>query len=184
MIILEGPDGGGKTTLLERLCKEYPSIARHERASEGIKGPVADLYDWAHNDVWSWHKQPLSFYDRHPLISEYIYGPVVRGGLDARFHTTPLRRRVASRALVIVCLPPLQTVRRSVSADRDMPGVTTHIDTIWHAYASLRATWSCSTNLITYDYTQTRVASSTDLDGIRAAINSHRTEWESINGHR
>ena len=177
MIILEGPDGGGKTTLLETLLMKYPSIAMHERASEGVKGPVAGLYEWTHRDLHTWDMQTLSFYDRHPLVSEYIYGPIIRGTIDPRFHGTPLRRRLARRALVIVCLPPLDTVRASVSADRDMPGVTTHIDAIWTSYASLRATWPVSTGILYYDWTARRVMSD-ELDYIFASINCHRTEWE------
>lgn len=178
VILIEGPDGSGKTTLLKRLADFYPSIAIHARASEGVNGPVKDLYEWAHDDVWSWGQQPLSFYDRHPLISEYIYGPIIRGTMDARFHTTPLVRRVAHRALVIVCLPPLGVVRRSVSASRDMPGVTTHIDAIWHLYASLRATWPSSTGLLYYDWTASRAPSRhNDISDIHAAINSHRADW-------
>lgn len=181
MIILEGPDGGGKTTLLNQLAGSFPSIARHARASEGVAGPVKDLYEWAHEDVWSWMGQPLSFYDRHPLISEYIYGPITRGTMDARFHTTPLRRRFAQRALVIVCLPPLEVVRRSVSAERDMPGVSTHIDPIWHLYASLRATWPVSSGLVFYDWTQTRVPErNSTMDALRTLIHHHRTEWQDL----
>lgn len=177
MIILEGPDGGGKTTLLESLIDKFPSIMRHERASEGVKGPVADLYEWAHRDVHGWHSQTLSFYDRHPLISEYIYGPTIRGTIDARFHGTPLRRTLARRALVIVCLPPLDAVRRAVSAERDMAGVHTHIDTIWTLYASLRAQWPVSPRLLFYDYTERRLRSD-DLSTVHAAIHHHRATWE------
>lgn len=189
MIILEGPDGGGKTTLLNQLVESFPGIAVHPRAStsgpEG--GPLKDpdLYTWAHNDVWSWAEQPLSFYDRHPLISEYVYGPSIRGTMDPRFHTTPLRRRLAQRALVIVCLPPLEVVRRSVSAERDMPGVSTHIDIIWHLYASLRATWPVSSGLVLYDWTQTCLPTrNTTLEALRVLIHHHRIEWQELhNGH-
>lgn len=175
MIVVEGPDGAGKTTLLEKLRDQYPSIPLHERASDGVKGPVPDIYEWAHRDVHSWARQPLSFYDRHPLISEYIYGPLIRNTIDARFHTTPLRLTLARRALVIVCLPPLAVVRRSVSDERDMPGVTARIDAIWTLYASLRAMWPVATGLHYYDWTGTRVPSrSTPLDGLFAAINAHR----------
>jgi hypothetical protein len=154
VIIVEGPDGAGKTTLLHSLMAQYPTIPLHARASEGVSGPVKELYEWGHDDVWSWPEQPLSFYDRHPFVSEYVYGPIIRGSMDPRFHTTPLRRRVASRALLIVCLPPLDAVRASVSAERDMPGVHSHIDAIWHCYASLRATWQSSTGIVFYDWTR------------------------------
>lgn len=171
MIILEGPDGGGKTTLLKELSDHYFSIPVHDRASEGVSGPVKDLFTWAHKDIGSWRDKQLHFYDRHPLVSEYIYGPVVRGTMDPRFHTTHLRRRLAQRSLVIVCLPPLDAVRASVSAERDMPGVTTHIDAIWHLYASLRASWPSTSGIVFYDYTED------DPRDLYPYINSHRTHW-------
>ena len=174
MIVIEGPDGAGKTTLLKQLAEHYPiSLTVHERASEGVKGPVDDLYQWAHDDLYSWPIQSLSLYDRHPLVSEYIYGPVIRGSIDMRFHGTHLRRLYARRALTIVCLPPLDAVRRAVSDERDMPGVTTHIDTIWTLYASLRATWPCATGLLYYDWT-----TSSDLSSVQAHINHHIKNWE------
>lgn len=172
MIIVEGPDGGGKSTLVEDILSHFPKLARHPRASEGVDGPVPNLYEWAHDDVHSWPSQPLSVYDRHPLVSEYIYGPICREGMDKRFHTTPLRRQLARRALVIVCLPPLGAVRASVSASRDMPGVTTHIDAIWHSYASLRATWPVSTGLLYYDYTVRP-----DMTQVLAHIHHHIASW-------
>lgn len=173
MIILEGPDGGGKTTLLKQLREQYPSIPVHARASSSGPdgGPVSDLYDWAHRDMYSWPKQQLQFYDRHPLVSEYIYGPIIRGTIDKRFHNTPLRRILMRRALTVLCLPPLDAVRASVSASRDMTGVHTHIDAIWTLYASLRAIWPTSVSLALYDYTRH------DPEHLFPYINHHRTYW-------
>lgn len=173
MIILEGPDGGGKTTLLEQLSAHYTTIQVNERAStSGAQGgPVADLYEWAHRDVHSWRDADLRFYDRHPFVSEYIYGPAVRGHVDPRFFTTPLRRRVQHRALLVLCLPPLEAVRASVSAERDMAGVATHIDTIWHLYASLRASWPL-VNFVHFDWTKHKPE-----DVVFPEVNHHRTHW-------
>lgn len=176
MIVLEGPDGSGKTTLLKQLAEHYStSLVVHERASEGVKGPVDDLYQWAHDDLYSWLIQPLSLYDRHPLVSEYIYGPVIRGSIDPRFFHSPLRRLFARRALTIVCLPPQDVVRRAVSDERDMPGVSTHIDTIWTLYASLKASWPCATGLLYYDWTE---ALDADLSQIHSHIHHHMKNWE------
>jgi len=172
MIIIEGPDGAGKTTLLNELAAHYTSIPVHERASDGVNGPVKNLYRWAERDVGNWTEEPVHFYDRHPFISEYIYGPVVRGTMDPQFHTTHLRRYVARRALTIVCLPPLDIVKLAVSDERDMAGVTTHIDTIWHLYASLPASWASSAGIVVYDWTRHNAA-----DHIHPHINSHRTHW-------
>ncbi len=174
MIVLEGPDGGGKTTLLEQLCEEFPDLVVHPRASSSgpTGGPVADLYGWAREDVNSWFDRPLGFYDRHPLVSEYIYGPVCRGRIDPQFHATSLRRDFARRALLVVCLPPLEAVRASVSDDRDMPGVVTGIDAIWTLYASLRACWPVSTGIVHYDWTEPDA-----VVPVVHRIATHRERW-------
>jgi hypothetical protein len=174
VIVLEGPDGGGKTTLLRQLVSMYPNIPVHSRASSsGVAGgPVANLYEWAVLDVQSWRRKPLHFYDRHPFVSEYVYGPTCRGIMDDRFHTTRLRRSFARDALLIVCLPPLEAVRASVSAERDMVGVSTHIDAIWHLYASLRATWTHPAGLLFYDYTRDTI------HRLVPHINAHVTRWK------
>ena len=175
MIIVEGPDGSGKTMLLETLMAQYPSIPLHDRASRSGPdgGPVDDLYGWAMRDIRSWRDDPVQFYDRHPLVSEYIYGPIIRGSVDYRFLNTPYRRFLERRALTIVCLPPLEAVRSSVSAERDMLGVVAHIDAIWTLYASLSATWSAGPglSLITYDWT------TQDPSVLFPHINSHRIHW-------
>lgn len=172
MIILEGPDGGGKSTLMDELLTHYTRLSQAPRASSSGPdgGPVADLYEWAHADVHSWRDKPVQLYDRHPLVSEYIYGPVIRGTVDPRFHTTHLRRRVQHRALLVLCLPPLEAVRSSVSAERDMAGVHTHIDTIWHLYASLRASWP-AVNFVHYDFTDQKPVD------IFPDLNSHLNHW-------
>lgn len=173
MIVLEGPDGSGKTTLLAGLKGLLPNVPVHDRASSSGPdgGPVADLFEWADRDVASWYQEQVYFYDRHPLVSEYIYGPIIRGTLDERFHTTTLRRVFAHNALTIVCLPPLGVVRASVSTERDMPGVSTHIDALWHLYASLRATWPSSSTLLVYDYTIQSVSS------LVPYIHHHLNRW-------
>lgn len=172
-MIIEGPDGGGKTTLLRQLAEEFPDIPTHSRACTSQGGPLRGpaLYDWAADDLASWYDAPVHFYDRHPLVSEYIYGPIVRGVIESRFHHTTLRRRFAHHALVIVCLPPLEVVRASVSDDKDMPGVTTHIDALWHVYASLRAMWPTTAGLVHYDYTLH------NYDRLIPHIRSHCHRW-------
>lgn len=153
MIVVEGPDGAGKSTLVRKLVDEF-SLPVHERASEGVSGPVDNLYEWAHRDVVSMSDQPLSIYDRHPLLSEYVYGPICRSKLPPGFTTTNahlLVRMMAPRVLVVLCRPPSERLRASVSVQRDMVGVTEHIERIASAYDALRIFWPG--RVITYDYT-------------------------------
>lgn len=152
MIVLEGPDGGGKSTLAKRLVAEF-GLPLHKRASDSINGPVTDLFDWAYKDVCTMPDQPLAIYDRHPLLSEYIYGPIVRSALPSGFTTTTahaLIRMMAPRVLVVMCRPLNARLIASVDASRDMPGVTERIEAIATAYDALKMFWPGQ--VITYDY--------------------------------
>ena len=146
MIVLEGPDGGGKTTLLETLTKRYPQIPVAPRASSSVEGPVKNLFEWATQDVSIWPLRPYSIYDRHPLISEYVYGNSVRKKPGEGFTTqkaATLRQLVYRQALVIFCLPPLKVVRENVQANapEQMAGVVENITKIYQMYAFLARTW-------------------------------------------
>jgi hypothetical protein len=158
MIILEGPDGSGKSNLARRL-NEQLGIPLHERASSSKEGPVENLWAWTVNDVGSWSDshEPVAIYDRHPLISEYIYGPTARGQLKPGF-THPaaggMIRKMQQCCLLVLCLPPLETVRRNV-LNEDVPqmaGVVAQIDSIWWQYAGLASSWGGW--MVTYDYEQ------------------------------
>lgn len=154
MIICEGPDGGGKSTLVRQLSVEF-SLPVHERAVDSAqKVMVPNLFDWAYRDVTTMPEQPLSVYDRHCMISEYVYGPICRSKLPEGFATTAahnLVRVMAPLVLVVVCRPPNERLTSSVSASRDTREVRTHIERIAAAYDAMRVFWPGQ--IITYDYT-------------------------------
>ena len=156
MIVLEGPDGGGKTTLLEAITKRYPDIVQAPRACTPVGGPVENLFDWATRDVDSWPLRPFSVYDRHPLISEYVYGNSARKKPEKDFTTkkaATLRQVMYHQALVIFCLPPLKVVRENVQANapEQMAGVVENITKIYQMYAFLARTWPGRAHI--YNYT-------------------------------
>jgi len=184
VIILEGPDGGGKTTLLKRLC-EATGLPAHERASTSKGGPRSDLYDWTVNDLQSWHKQPLAIYDRHPLTSEHIYGPTVRGDVRPGFELANpelayMRRHLRRNALVIICLPPLSTVRENVASDiEQMDGVVDNIDHIWECYRMMMHIWPLDSHIARYNYEDGDLGAN-GYTGILAAAMHHKYSWRGV----
>lgn len=153
MIIVEGPDGGGKSNLVRYLSKHF-DLPVHARASDSINGPVKNLFQWVIDDVSTQPEQPLSIYDRHPLISEYIYGPICRAKLPDGFTSTSAHawiRHMAVRSLVVLCRPPNERLIASVAPERDMPGVTEHIERIAACYDAMRMFWPG--RVVTYDFT-------------------------------
>src|ERR1700754_1383959 len=152
MIILEGPDGSGKTTLLEKLRKDL-NLPIHERGVNSDSTTVlntersrgANLSLWAYNDVSTMDDQPMAIYDRHCLISEYIYGPVVRSNLDANMRTPTMHlliREMAKRCLVIFCRPPDHEITKNIDEDPTSLGVVGEKSlSIAHAYDALKMFW-------------------------------------------
>lgn len=159
MIVLEGPDGAGKTTLLTHLQKTFPYIDTHERFSTSDGGPVDSLDVRVATDMYGISMRKPQFYDRHPFISEFIYGPILRGeikdGLN-QIEMKTFRDTFFSDALIILCLPPAYIVDNNVRSDTvQMDGVLSHIGDIYNAYHSFhKHSRFPHDNLVWYDYTQ------------------------------
>lgn len=175
MIIVEGVDGAGKTTLIERLCGDL-NLPLHPRASSSISGPVKDLFEWAADDVLTMAQQPFSLYDRHPLVSEYIYGPITRGQIDPRFFDRPGReitRLFKLTTLVIFCDPGIETVLDNLKKAPQMPGVWENITTLHLAYRVMKHNWNG--HAVDWDYID---PGENSYAFIRDVCLGHRRAWE------
>lgn len=176
MIILEGPDGGGKTTLLARITKAM-GIKQGPRASSSVDGPVSDLCSWVDSDLRSWGQHGLMVYDRYPLISEPIYGPICRGKVPHLMTTSWMHSKTAlmcSMSLVIWCLPHLETVKKNVqdTGEGQMSGVSENIEALWSSYAMTAQTWPGSHFIYDYQF-HDHQAQETDLvDKLRTHYNT------------
>lgn len=171
-IIVEGCDGTGKDTLIDRL-KGNPAFATpldvHERASTSIGGPIPDLSGWVERvnyrlRIWAspgpnpYVVTPRYIFNRHPLVSEYIYADkrFVRRGLSGRFRDSKWRaeqsRILSDHTILIVCQPPWSTVKRNLmqTPDSHMPGVVVNAADIYDEYTKL--VWPGIT--LRYDYTR------------------------------
>lgn len=178
MIILEGVDGGGKTTLLNHLSTTH-NLKQAPRFSTSVGGPISKLDVAVVNDLeMNWdpgQRRECMLYDRHPFISEFIYGPIIRGkvkdNLDRR-NMLGHRAMFDMKALVIVCLPPFEIAWANVQHDpnNQMPGVMSEFDRIYTAYQRLLR--SSPSETIWYDYT---VHTTDYLEG---KVSEHRYNWE------
>src|SRR5689334_16478912 len=75
MIIVEGPDGGGKTRLISRLSSDL-GLPVAQRVVSAEAEAMTDLKTWVDLNLIEGNVAVL--FDRHRLISEPIYGPVLR----------------------------------------------------------------------------------------------------------
>lgn len=152
MIIVEGPDGAGKTNLIRRLEKSL-GLKPEPRVVSKDTEMMGDLMAWVEADLASWPRPAL--YDRHRLISEPIYGPVLRQNMqpgfdDQHWLQEMMLRFNAARPLVIYCLPPLAVVMANVRSGTDNVVVADQIEKIYWLYFMAAAR---DTHSMVWDYT-------------------------------
>ncbi|QDP45221.1 thymidylate kinase [Gordonia phage Mayweather] len=155
-IIIEGPDGAGKTALINQLHRDIPALRLHARFVEpqtGRKDPKT-LFNHVYSDDLLGNRRVI--YDRHPCISEYIYSHVLDRPIADRFISLgayEMQRRLYSSAHVVFCLPPFDVVQSCVGAEDQMAGVEGNIDRLYRAY-EIRAVQYMGPSHI-YDWTET-----------------------------
>lgn len=108
MIVIEGPDGAGKSTLIEKLSRELDIPVAPRVVSKDAEAMV-DLQAWVHDNLEAGWQNTI--FDRHRLISEPIYGPALRsdpqpGFDDPLWFYEELTRFYLINPLVVYCLPP------------------------------------------------------------------------------
>ena len=106
IILLEGPDCSGKTTLARHLVNEHGARYIHCRRDKNIWR----LQTGALRLAARWAEKGLVVLDRH-WISECIYGKVFRGS-SAFPHSARSIRRMLDRfgTLTVLCVPPAEFV--------------------------------------------------------------------------
>ena len=155
-IIIEGCDGTGKTTLTKKLIKHFPSLDMGPRFATSLDGPKDGLCRMMVDALLHDLIRSPRLYDRHSIISEYVYGSVLPNR-----HVHPdflgpymqsVRERIANHSLIVWCEPPLPIVRQAVAQEEQMDGVVQHLDRLYEAYQVQRVMWLGRS--VTFDFTR------------------------------
>lgn len=165
MIIVEGPDGAGKTTLIEWIETAF-GLTREPRVVGSDTIAMVDLKAWVeeHNGI-GWARPAPKLYDRHRLISEFIYGPIMGrppepGFDDLGWVANELIHFYNHKPILIYCLPPIDYVRRNVRrADTDNSAVENRTDGLWVSYSRMLANDFLFADAFHWDYTETSYGS-------------------------
>lgn len=155
MILVEGPDGAGKTTLVEQL-QAFFDIGVGERGTNNRddlwKVTVSDTYQ-AINKAVAGNEEPL-IWDRL-FFSDFIYSKYMNRACqftnEQRIHILEMLR--ALHCPVILCLPPKHEVIKNVRGEsHQMNGVKERIESIYDDYERMIC-WMPQQTIL-YDYTR------------------------------
>lgn len=158
MIIVEGPDGSGKSTLITQLQHQRRSL---KSVKAGVGTSTEHPGGWAGNDpvLLAYMKKIVEAsgqkiaYDRFHL-SEVVYGPILRNTqlVDEGILYTLSDYLRGQRIPVILCLPPFATTLANVAIEgRERPTYQTEAF-LHQAYKGFEALAPWAT--VVYDYTK------------------------------
>lgn len=161
MLIVEGPDGAGKSMLVERLSRDLKMPIAPKVVGSNTQ-PLQDLAEWTEANLNKGFQRVV--FDRHRLISEPIYGPATRNTQDVNFLdlgwlAEMTYRFYQSNPLIVYCLPTLDVVRKNVSReDTDNSVVAGRITAIYAGYVARaaidRANSSVHSKVYNYEVTR------------------------------
>jgi len=154
MLIIEGPDGSGKTTLITQL-EERLGVTREPRAVTSSAEPLKPMGQYALDEIGKGFGRRI--YDRFNLISSPFYSmlpnPTFRDELrDQEWLQNAWIQFRQVGALIIVCLPPLEVVIRNCLADESSKVAQNDIEVIYWLYHNFAAQYPWVAAV--YDYTR------------------------------
>lgn len=122
MIVLEGPDGGGKSTLAETLCDLLGYEHLRSEGPEKYPGEIDERIGRYHTKYG--HRKDVLF-DRHPCVSQIAYSLVHK-------QTKPNSQLVSKfydlKPLLIYCRPDPSRVTHTADGEWDTPEYLANVD--------------------------------------------------------
>lgn len=148
LIIVEGCDGAGKTTLINKLQKDLNLIT--------IKSPrprdYKDCKDLLARTLLLAERTNV-ICDRIGIISEPIYGPICRNTLGFPPKSETERILMAINPIIIHCNPPIHACLENIKSESQMPGVENNLIRLHEAYNEWMGMLSHDSHfVIEYDY--------------------------------
>jgi len=129
MIVVEGMDNSGKSTLAKYLHETLELPLEHSPKPPFMGTPVEDWLAWI--EVSLTPDTSFYIYDRYPIVSEMVYGPVLRGySLLGEDYLT--RWRMAN-PLIVYCRPPQSRIF-SFGNREQMVGIKENKERLYEAY--------------------------------------------------
>jgi GTPase SAR1 family protein len=176
MIIVEGPDGAGKTTLVEKILEMWPvRTALGERGTTDRNKlytvTVEDTYRALRQAVNGRREAPAFVWDRL-FFSDMVYAPMMKR--ECAFNMAQqafiIRLLEAMGCPIILCLPPFEVIQENAQVHEQMKGVNENLNTIVSNYRVQYFTMPNQT--IIYDYTG-QEEDSVDINQVYKTIDAY-----------
>lgn len=122
MIVLEGPDGGGKSTLAQRLSENLEMKIVPSEGPEKYDGEIDERIMRYHMEYAGRHN---ILFDRHPCVSQMAYSLVHQ---QSKPNEQLVNRFYQSRPLLIYCRPDPSNVRHEATGEWDTKEYLAKVD--------------------------------------------------------
>lgn len=162
MIIVEGPDGAGKTTLIERLCQIFGlDTGKRGTDNRDLLWTVTVPDTMRALSMAVWGSTAPQIWDRL-YYSDFVYAPLSVTPRSVAFNASQQghvdKVIEALRCPIIVCLPPQDVVMSNGGTKHEMEGVNENLLSIFTEYHRMTyrpgdALKAFPDHRIVYDYT-------------------------------
>src|SRR5580692_3062319 len=166
IVVVEGPDGGGKSTLIDnlRLSCDRHYISLRRSGPPKFADEIHEVLGWIGRAK---HLSVPLILDRHPLISEDIYGPILRGSsLLTHWYDNEEVIAIFKQTVdrVIYCRPPTNVIYNKLHANPQLKGVAEKIGEITQQYDfTMKLLEHWGVHVIWYDWTAEHEGDSANL---------------------
>ena len=195
MIIVEGGDGTGKTTLVKAICEEFDFRVGTRGTKDRDK-----LYEVTRQDTHDAlglavkATEPPVVWDRL-FYSDFVYAPITNRKVAFSADETDFVQGIIEvlACPLIICLPPLAAVEENVAKAKQMPGVDENVKRIWKAYKAMfshgregRFAAMGQSGALWYDYTGEfpHVDRQTPFTNDVGLVFQHISEYLEVRGER
>lgn len=150
IVVVEGCDGSGKTTLIERARENqrdrYFMTVRASRYPPDIASSFQYLQ-------WVKYCPHDCILDRIHFISDRIYGPILRD--EDLFKALPLQFGIQQMGAVVYARPPTEVILENLSHSVHLRGVVQNAERIIERYDEVMDTLKLrGVKVLKFDYTQ------------------------------